>query len=207
MTSKTPPADRFAAGPAEASEPADAPGPADAPSPAQDRAGLFRRLETLGIETRTIEHDAVHTVDESSRTHRDLPGAHTKNLFVKDKKGRVFLVVVPALARVDLKALHRAIGAQGRLSFGRPYQLHALLGVRPGSVTVFGAINDPDGAVTVVLDREIAEADTVCGHPLENTATTAIGRDDLLRFLRDTGHEPVVVDVPRETEAGGTEGA
>ena len=156
--------------------------------PAHDRAALFARFDAMGIATKTIEHEAVHTVEQSSRTHRELAGAHTKNLFVKDKKGRVFLVVVPALARVDLKALHKVIGAQGRLSFGRADQLWVLLGVRPGSVTVFGAINDEGGLVTVVLDREIAEAEIVCGHPLENTATTAIGQADLRRFLQACDH-------------------
>ena len=154
----------------------------------------------MGIETHTIEHDAVATVAEANATHRALPGLHTKNLFVKDKKGRVFLVVVPAEARVDLKRLHSSIGAQGRLSFGRPDQLHALLGVRPGSVTAFGAINDTERAVTVVLDEAVANAETVCAHPLENTATTAVRADDLGRFLRATGHEPLVVAVPRAEE-------
>ena len=170
-----------------------------AATPPHDRASLLAELDRMGIETRTIEHDAVDTVDQAQATYRDLPGAHTKNLFVKDKKGRVFLVVVPSAARVDLKQLHKVIGAQGRLSFGKPDQLHALLGVRPGSVTVFGAINDTAGDVTVVLDEEIAGAGTVCGHPLENVATTAISREDLMRFLAATGHEPMIVAVPRES--------
>ena len=169
-------------------------------TPRYDRAALLAKLGEMGIATQTVEHEAVATVEESSAIHRDLEGAHTKNLFVKDKKGRVFLVVVPAHARVNLKALHPVIGAQGRVSFGRPDQLWALLGVRPGSVTVFAAANDADGAVTVVLDREIAEADTVCGHPMENTATTAIARDDLRRFLSAHDHEPVIADVPREAD-------
>ena len=165
-----------------------------------DRAALLAKLDEWGMETRTIEHPPVATVEESSRTHRDLPGAHTKNLFVKDKKGRVFVVVVPAHARVNLKALHPTIGAQGRVSFGRPDQLWTLLGVRPGSVTVFGAINDRDGDVSVVLDQEIADAEIVCGHPLENTATTAIGQSDLRRFLERCDHPPLVVAVPREAD-------
>ena len=170
------------------------------PTPTYDRSALLAKLNEMGVETQTIEHEAVATVEESSRTHRALPGAHTKNLFVKDKKGRVFLVVVPAHARVNLKALHPAIGAQGRVSFGRADQLWDLLGVRPGSVTVFGAANDRDGQVTVVLDREIAEADVVCGHPLENTATTGVAQADLRRFLAAFDHEPMIVDVPREAD-------
>ena len=181
-----------------ATPPAAAPPAGTEPSPRYDRAGLMALLDDLGIATRTIEHPPVATVEEANATHRDLPGAHTKNLFVRDKKGRVFLVVVPSEIRVDLKRLHPVIGAQGRVSFGKPELLWELLGVRPGSVTVFGAANDAEGRVTVVLDRAIAEAEVVCGHPLENTATTAIGRNDLLRFLRHVGHEPVVIDVPRD---------
>ena len=174
---------------------ADAPSPespateAAEPAPAHDRASLLALLEGMGIETQTIEHPPVATVAEASAVDRGLPGARTKNLF---------LVVVPAEARVNLKGLHGAIGAQGRVSFGRPDQLWALLGVRPGSVTVFGAVNDGGGAVTVILDRAIAEAPVVCGHPLENTATTAIAQGDLRAFLRACDHEPMVADVPRE---------
>ena len=168
--------------------------------PRYDRAGLLALLDRLGIETETIEHPAVATVEEADATHDALPGAHTKNLFVRDKKGRVFLVVVPSHIRADLKALHPIVGAQGRVSFGKPELLWELLGVRPGSVTVFGAANDVDGRVTVVLDGEIAEADVVCGHPLENTATTAIAQADLRRFLAHVGHEPMVVRVPRDGE-------
>ena len=165
--------------------------------PRYDRAGLLAKLDEMGLDTRTDEHEAVATVEEAKARGHELPGAHTKNLFVKDKKGRVFLVTVPAEARVDLKQLHKAIGAQGRLSFGKPEQLWDLLGVRPGSVTLFGAANDEEGAVTVVIDREIADAEVICAHPLENTATTAIGREGMMRFLREHDHEPVVVDVPR----------
>lgn len=169
-------------------------------TPRYDRAGLMALLAELGIETVTIEHPPVATVEEADATHDALPGAHTKNLFVRDKKGRVFLVVVPSHVRADLKALHPIVGAQGRVSFGRPELLWELLGVRPGSVTVFGAANDVGHRVTVVLDRAIAEAATVCGHPLENVATTAIARDDLRRFLAHVGHEPMVVDVPRDAD-------
>ena len=174
--------------------------PTAEPVPAYDRAALLAKLDAMGFATTTQEHPAVATVEEARASGHELPGAHTKNLFVKDKKGRVFLVTVPASARVDLKRLHEAIGARGRLSFGRPDQLWALLGVRPGSVTLFGTANDTGGAVTVVIDGEIARAETVCAHPLENTATTAIARDDLMAFLREVGHEPVVVDVPRAAE-------
>ena len=180
------------------------PNPTAETAPPYDREGLLAFLHDLGIETRTIEHPPVATVEEANATHRDLAGAHTKNLFVRDKKGRVFLVVVPSHIRADLKRLHPVIGAQGRVSFGKPELLWELLGVRPGSVTVFGAANDREGRVTVVLDEAIAAADTVCGHPLENTATTAVRQGDLRRFLSEVGHEPMVVAVPRDgdEEAG-----
>ena len=169
--------------------------------PRYDRAALLAKLDAMGFKVRTQEHAAVATVEEASAHGHDLAGAHTKNLFVKDKKGRVFLVTVPHDARADLKQLHKVIGAQGRLSFGKPEQLWDLLGVRPGSVTLFGAANDARGEVTVVVDRAIAQADTICAHPLENTATTAIARDDMMAFLRAHEHEPVVVDVPRAGDA------
>ena len=174
----------------------------DEPTPRYSRAALLAELDAMGFRTATEEHAAVATVEEASAHGHDLPGVHTKNLFVKDKKGRVFLVTVPHDARADLKQLHKEIGAQGRLSFGRPEQLWALLGVRPGSVTLFGAANDSDGSVTVVIDRLVAEAGTICAHPLENTATTAIARDDMMAFLRAHGHEPMVIDVPRLADEG-----
>ena len=169
-------------------------------APRYDRAALLALLDDLGIETRTIEHAAVATVDEADATHEALPGAHTKNLFVRDKKGTAYLVVVPSRIRADLKALHPVLGAQGRVSFGKPELLWELLGVRPGSVTVFGAANDSGGRVTVVLDEEIAQAPVICGHPLENVATTAIAQADLRRFLAHVDHEPMIVRVPREAD-------
>ena len=162
-----------------------------------DRAALLALLDARGYDTTTQEHEPVATVEEASAKGHDLPGAHTKNLFVKDKKGGVFLVAVPAQARVDLKRLHEAIGARGRLSFASAERLEALLGVRPGSVTLFGAINDEAGAVRVVIDEAIARAETICAHPLENTATTAIAREHMMDFLRRCDHEPLVVAVPR----------
>ena len=162
-----------------------------------DRAALLALLDARGYVFEVQEHEAVATVDEARRKGHDLPGAHTKNLFVKDKKGGTFLVSVPAEARVDLKRLHEAIGARGRLSFASAERLLELLGVRPGSVTLFGAINDEGGAVRVVLDEAIADAETICAHPLENTATVAIAQRDMLDFLARCDHEPLIVAVPR----------
>jgi Ala-tRNA(Pro) deacylase len=158
------------------------------------RAGLEARLAGLGIATTTVEHPAVFTVAESSELERQLPGGHTKNLFLKDDRGAVFLVVAEASTRVDLKALAKRLKA-GRFSFGRPELMAELLGVTPGSVTAFAVMNAPPGRLTVVIDAGLMRHSTLNCHPLVNTATTNIARDDLLRFIRASGHEPVVVEV------------
>ncbi len=153
------------------------------------RQDLFARLAQLGIETRTVEHEPLFTVAESSKLEREIPGAHTKNLFLKDDGGELFLVVARTQTRVDLKALAKTLHA-GRFSFGKPELLTQALGVPPGSVTAFAVINDPQRRVRVVIDAELMQYDCVNCHPLENTATTNIARDDLLRFIRSCGHEP-----------------
>ena len=153
------------------------------------RQDLFDRLADLGIETRTAEHEPLFTVAESSQLERQLSGAHTKNLFLKDEDGSLFLVVAMASTRVDLKALAKALRA-GRFSFGKPDLLLEALGVPPGSVTAFAVINDTTHRVRLIFDAELMKHDTVNCHPLENTATTNIARDDLLRFIRACGHEP-----------------
>ncbi len=153
------------------------------------RQDLFARLAQLGIETRTVEHEPLFTVAESSKLEREIPGAHTKNLFLKDDGGELFLVVARTQTRVDLKALAKTLHA-GRFSFGKPELLMQALGVPPGSVTAFAVINDPQRRVRVVIDAELMQYDCVNCHPLENTATTNIARDDLLRFIRSCGHEP-----------------
>ena len=164
--------------------------------PAASPEDLFKRLETMGIETQTITHPAVFTVEEA-RQHRPAAehGVHIKNLFLRNKKKKMWLVVAREDLPIDLKALGAAIGA-GRVSFGSPDRLDQYLGVKPGSVTPFAAINDEEGAVQLVLDKNIFDADPVHCHPLVNTMTTAIRGEDLLRFLRDTGHEPQLVDIP-----------
>ena len=153
------------------------------------RQDLFNRLAELGIETHTVEHEAVFTVAESGEVERQLPGAHTKNLFLKDKAGALFLVIANTKTRVDLKALARTLGA-GRLSFGKPELLMEVLGTTPGSVTAFAVINDASQRVCVVLDDDLMGHETINCHPLTNTATTNIAREDLLRFIRSCGHEP-----------------
>lgn len=164
--------------------------------PAISPEELFKRLENLGIETQTVEHPPVFTVEEA-RQHRPRAekGVHIKNLFLRNKKKKMWLVVAREDLPIDLKALGSAIGA-GRVSFGSPDRLDQYLGVKPGSVTPFAAINDAQGVVQVVFDKNIFEADPIHCHPLVNTMTTAIRGEDLLRFLKDTGHEPELVDIP-----------
>jgi Ala-tRNA(Pro) deacylase len=156
------------------------------------REQLFARLEALGIRTQTFEHKAVFTVAESEELHRDIPGGHTKNLFLEDAKGRLFLVIAHAHTRIDLKSLHKLLGS-ARLSFGRPARLTEVLGVPAGSVTAFALVNDASRRVEVILDAALTEFETINCHPLVNTATTCIGREDLIRFIRACGHEPRIV--------------
>jgi len=174
------------------------------------RRDLMERLDALGIASTTVEHAPVFTVEQSSALDHAIPGGHTKNLFLKDHKGRLFLVIAHAHARIDLKALAKSIGS-GRLSFGRPELLMAVLGVPPGSVTALALVNDNGMQVGVVLDATLLAYDTINCHPLENSATTSIARDNLLRFIRACGHEPRILyldpDLDRGGEAGGGHGS
>jgi Ala-tRNA(Pro) deacylase len=158
------------------------------------RDDLFARLDALGIATTTVEHAALFTVEQSKALRGDLPGGHCKNLFLKDKKGALWLVVTLEDAAVDLKALPALIGA-ARISFGNAALLEEVLGVTPGSVTPFGLINDTAQRVTVVLDQAMMARDLLNYHPLVNDATTAIAPADLLAFIRSCGHEPRIVAV------------
>lgn len=157
---------------------------------------LFARLAELKIETSTVEHPPLFTVKESSGVELNLPGGHTKNLFLKDAKGNLFLVVALAETRIDLKALPDVIGS-ARLSFGSAALLEEVLGVKAGSVTAFAVMNDRANRVSVIVDAALLEHESANCHPLENTATTNIARDDLLRFIRATGHDPRVVRLGR----------
>ena len=161
---------------------------------AYTRETLFERLAELDITTKTIEHDAVYTVAESEQLERSLEGGHTKNLFLKDAKGRLFLVIAESHTRVDLKSLHRKLGCK-RLSFGNAELMQEVLGVTPGSVTAFAIVNDEGGKVDVILDQRLLAFETVNCHPLVNTATTNIALDDLLRFIGASGHEVQTMDL------------
>ena len=156
---------------------------------------LFERLETLGIETRTVTHDPVFTVEEAKGLRAAMPGGHCKTLFLRDKRGeRHWLLVCDEDRRVDLKALAGRLGAS-RLSFGSPDRLWRMLGVMPGSVTPFALVNDGDQAITVLLDRQMLAHAVLHYHPLENTMTTAIEPGDLVKFIEACGHAPHIVDL------------
>jgi Ala-tRNA(Pro) deacylase len=163
---------------------------------------LFAYLDRLGIVATTVTHPPLFTVEQSRALRGEIPGAHTKNLFLIDRKERLFLVVAEEDAEIDLKHLHRRIGASGRLSFGKPELLRETLGVEPGAVTPFGAINDRAGRVAVLVDAALAARDTVNCHPLVNTRTTTLAVADLLRFLRETGHEPRILAVSGSASDG-----
>jgi Ala-tRNA(Pro) deacylase len=153
-------------------------------------------LAALGIAAETFEHEPVFTVAESRPVKARIPGAHSKNLFVKDKKGRLFLITAKDETPIDLKRTHEAIGASGRLSFGSAEQLRRVLGVEPGSVTPFAIVNDRAGEVTMILDANLMEHERVNFHPLVNSMTTGVSREDLLRFIRSTGREPLILRLP-----------
>jgi len=151
---------------------------------------LFAYLDGLGIAHKTMTHPPVFTVEQAKALRGKIEGAHTKNLFLRDKKNELYLVVALESSQIDMKGLHRLLGASGRFSFGAASLLRETWGVEPGSVTPFGAINDTDARVTVVLDAAMMEHDTLNFHPLLNTMTTSIARDDLVKFLDATGHNP-----------------
>ena len=153
-------------------------------------ADLFVFLDRLGIAHQTIAHPPLFTVEQSRALRGQIPGGHTKNLFLKDKKDALYLVVALEDAAIDLKSLHRRLDASGRFSFGSADLLRATLGVEPGAVTPFAAINDTDRRVSVVLDAAMMTHETLNYHPLDNAMTTSIARQGLVTFLEATGHPP-----------------
>jgi Ala-tRNA(Pro) deacylase len=157
---------------------------------------LFAVLDQLGIRHRTIAHPPLFTVAESQQLRGEIPGGHTKNLLLRDKRGAVFLVAALENAAIDLKRLHLRLGS-GRLSFVSPGQMRELIGVEPGAVTPFAVINDTFWRVTTVLDGEMIRQSILNFHPLVNTLTTALCPEDLVKFLEATGHPPKVLAISR----------
>jgi Ala-tRNA(Pro) deacylase len=161
---------------------------------------LLARLKELGIESHTVDHAPVFTVEESKGLRGQLPGGHVKNLFLRNKKEEMWLVTVEESKRVDLKALGEkltgATGGAAKLSFGSADRLMQYLGVIPGAVTPFAVINDKGKAVRMVLDQDLLRHDVVHAHPLVNFKATALSPKDLLRFLEAEGHAPEVIAIP-----------
>ena len=179
------------------------PRPSPRPEKAADAEALYERFRALDIAFTAHRHDAVFTVEEARALRGDLPGAHCKNLFLKDKKGALYLIVCLEDRRIDMKALSQLLGT-ARLSFGKQELLAERLGVEPGSVTPFAVVNDTaddDAAVSVVLDAEMMQAPLVNYHPLVNTATVAMAPADLIRFLDVCRHSPRIVDLAPATRA------
>lgn len=163
------------------------------------RTDFLGWLEEKGIAHETRAHAALHTVEEAEAHRASWPahereGAFCKNLFLKDKKGRLFLIVTLEARELKLNRLSKPVGS-ARLSFANADLLWEVLGVRPGSVTPFALVNDREGKVTVVLDAPMLEHERLHYHPLENTATTAISREGFMAFLALTGHEPLILDL------------
>lgn len=162
---------------------------------------LFHFLDELGMQVTTHEHEPVFTVEESEHVTAAIPGGHSKNLFVKDKKGNFFLIVAENKARIPLNKVHSLIGAQGRVSFANADYLMQHLGVTPGSVNAFAPMNDWEGNVKVVIDAPLLEYEQINCHPLINDKTTTISREDLVRFLKHVDHEAHIIQVS-ETGTG-----
>jgi Ala-tRNA(Pro) deacylase len=150
-------------------------------------------LETNQIVYTRHDHPAVYTVEEADRLVPELPAAKTKNLFLRDDKGkRHFLVVVPGHKQVDLKTLKDRMGVK-RISFGSPERLKKHLGIEPGAVSILSLYNDKAHAVELFVDQELWASESFQCHPLVNTATLEISRDNLLRFLKITGHDMKII--------------
>ena len=155
---------------------------------------LLKELDRLGIDYKIHHHPAVFTVEESLSVTKHIPGAHCRNLYLRDRKKRNFLVVARNETEIDLKSLEKALEC-GRLSFGSADRLWQYLGVEPGSVCPFAVINDTDRTVRVVLDKSMMDHERVNFHPLKNTMTIGLSPEDLERFLEFTGHDSVVLDL------------
>ena len=158
------------------------------------RTQLFTFFANHGIVTTTHDHEPVFTVEQAKFAHVDILGGHCKNLFCKDEKGTLWLIVALEDARIDLKLAKDKIGSK-RLTFGKLELLLEILGVEPGSVTPFGLINDTDIKTNVILDEAMMKLPQLNFHPLKNDATTTISAEDLLKFIRATGHNPRIVSV------------
>jgi len=166
------------------------------------RARLFDRLTSLGIAAPTVPYPAHETVEEGKRLRGEMAGTFTKNLLLKDKKGRLFLFSIHEDRALDLKTLHQQVGANGRLGFAPAERMIELLGVQPAALTPLGLISDAEGAVTAVVDASLLDAEQVNFHPLINTESTGLRPADLLAFIRSCNRDPLLVDFNSLASAG-----
>ncbi|MEZ5894275.1 MAG: prolyl-tRNA synthetase associated domain-containing protein [Parvularculaceae bacterium] len=170
---------------------------------AKTREDLFAFLDAIGVAHRTVEHPPIFTVEEGRGHKASMPGGHSKNLFLKDKKDRLFLAIAHCDTAVDIVGYGRAAGSKGRLSFGRPDLMTATMGVIPGAVTPFALINDTARALEeVAVDTALLGWPSVWFHPLENTASTEVAPDGLLKFIRACGFEPRLIDLAAPEKNG-----
>ena len=172
--------------------------PVDLPETPVNRTQLLKYMKACGFKTVTVDHPPLFTVDDSQNLRGALEGGHTKNLFLKDRKGNHFLLTAQEDSVVNLKTLHKLLGGSGKFSFGNAENMEKFLGVSPGAVTALGVINDRENQVTFALDHTLLEHDKINCHPLTNEATITLKRDDLLAFLEASGHKPIVVDLAQE---------
>lgn len=163
---------------------------------AKTRRDLFDFLDALGVAHQTVDHPPIFTVEEGRGYKASMPGGHSKNLFLKDKKDRLFLAVAHCDTQVDIVGYGRAAGSKGRLSFGKPDLMTATLGVIPGAVTPFALINETAGALAeVAVDAALMSFPAVWFHPLENNASTAVTPEGLIKFIRACGFEPRLISL------------
>ncbi|MEO1397794.1 MAG: prolyl-tRNA synthetase associated domain-containing protein [Pseudomonadota bacterium] len=170
------------------------------PAPVSPQA-LLDYLEACGLEMVKNEHPPLFTVEQSQELRGTLEGGHTKNLFLKDKKSRLFLLTAQESSEVNLKTLHRLMGASGRFSFGSAERMEETLGLKPGAVSALGVINDRDHQVTFAIDQSLMDHQKINCHPLRNDATVTLNTSDLLALAEHCGHKPMVVDLTAGSES------
>ena len=171
---------------------------ADLPDAHVSRESLLAFLQDCNFETVTVDHPALFTVEDSRKLRGEIEGGHTKNLFLKDKKGNYFLLTAQEDTQVNLKTLHKLLGGSSRFSFGSAEKMEEFLGVTPGAVTAFGIINDRGNNVTFAVDQRLLEHQKINCHPLVNTATTTLKCEDLLSFAKSCDHPAMIVDLSTE---------
>lgn len=157
------------------------------------RQELFDYLDSLDITHKTYDHAPIFTVEDGADIKAGMPGGHTKNLFLKDKAGKFFLICALGDTPIRINKLHPVLGCK-RLSFGKAEPLLELLGMTQGSVTLFSILNDRENQVTLILDQALLNHDIVNFHPLLNDATTAISSTDMIKFAKAAGHDPIMLD-------------